>query len=106
MARNSYYVYLLTNALKTVLYTGVTNNLEQRIMQHYESRGQTTSFTGRYNAYYLIYYEVHHYINSAIDREKEIKGWSRGKKLELAASLNPSLDFLNEELFGSWPPEG
>lgn len=105
MLRKSYYVYILTNALKTVLYIGVTNNLEQRILDHYLQRGQKASFTGRYSAYYLIFYEPHQYINNAIAREKEIKAWRREKKMQLIASFNPAMQFLNEELFGVWPPK-
>ena len=105
MYSKTFYVYILTNQLKTVLYTGVTNNLEQRILEHYSQRGQDKSFTGKYHAYYLLYYESHQYINNAIGREKEIKGWRREKKMQLIASFNPSLKFLNEELFGVWPPK-
>ena len=90
---------------RTVLYTGVTNGLKQRIQEHYSQRGQKTSFTGKYHAYYLPYFEPHQYINNAIRREKEIKGWVREKKMKLINEMNPSLKFLNEELFGSWPPK-
>jgi len=73
------------------LYTGVTNDLEQRIIEHYSQRGRKTSFTGRYYTYYLLYNnEAHKYINSAIAREKEIKAWRR-EKMALIASFNPSL---------------
>jgi len=105
MQPKTFYVYILTNELKTVLYTGVTNDLEQRIMEHYGQRGQNTSFSGKYNAYYLLYYEAHKYINNAIAREKEIKAWRREKKMQLIAETNASLIFLNKELFGQWPPE-
>jgi putative endonuclease len=98
-----FYVYILTNQQRTVLYTGVTNDLKQRIWEHYSQRGQKTSFTGKYHAYYLIYYEIHQYINNAVAREKEIKGWVREKKMKLINEMNPSLKFLNEELFSSWP---
>ena len=57
------------------------------------------------HAYYLLYYEAHGYINNAIYREKEIKGWTREKKMKLIGEFNPSLEFLNERLFGSWPPK-
>src|SRR5690606_5348603 len=100
----TYYVYILTNFTKTVLYTGVTNNLEQRIIEHYLGRGNTISFTGRFNAYYLLYYECCNYILYSIAREKEIKGWKRIKKEMLIKEFNPTMKFLNEELFGQWPP--
>jgi putative endonuclease len=101
----SYYVYILTNQLKTVLYTGVTNDLKQRVTEHYMQRGQKTSFTGKYHVYWLLWYEEHQYINNAIAREKEIKGWRREKKMILINSTNSGLKFLNEDLFGEWPPE-
>jgi putative endonuclease len=105
MTAKCYYVYILTNALKTVLYTGVTNDLQQRIIEHYKFRGQHVSFTSKYNVYYLLFYEEHQYINNAIAREKEIKSFSRKTKLELIATMNPELKFLNEELLGEWPPK-
>jgi putative endonuclease len=101
----SFYVYILTNLHKTVLYTGVTNELEQRILEHYTASCNTNSFTSKYQAYYLLFYERHQNINNAIAREKEIKGWRREKKMQLINSFNPALDFLNKELFGEWPPK-
>ena len=101
----TFYVYILTNQLKTVLYTGMTNNLEQRIIEHYQQRGQKTSFTGKYNVYFLLWFETYQYVNNAIARENEIKGWSREKKMKLIAEMNPSLEFLNDEIFGKWPPD-
>jgi len=105
MRHHQYYVYILTNQNKTVLYTGVTNNLEERILQHYQNRHTENSYAGKYAAYYLLFYESHQYINNAIAREKEIKGWIRKKKWELISSFNPETKFLNEELFGAWPPK-
>jgi putative endonuclease len=99
-----YYVYILTNYKKTVLYTGVTNNLCQRIIEHYLDKGNTKTFTGKYNCFYLVYYECTKYINNAIEREKEIKGWSRKKKDELIKLFNPSGKFLNQEVLGEWTP--
>jgi putative endonuclease len=105
MPQKSFYVYIICNELRTVLYTGVTNNLEERIMEHYKFRGQKESFTARYNVHFLLYYETYQYINNAIEREKEIKAWGRKKKLELIATTNSELKFLNEEVFGHWPPK-
>src|SRR6478672_3177511 len=98
-----YWVYILTNVKKTVLYTGVTNDLKQRIIEHWTARGRNNSFTSRYHTYYLLHYECFQYINDAIAREKEIKNWRREKKMQLIGELNPKLEFLNKELFGSWP---
>ncbi len=83
----------------------MTNNLEQRIIEHYTDRIDKKHFTGKYNCHFLIFYEVHKYVNNAIAREKEIKGWLRIKKEELIICFNPEWKFLNEELLGGWPPE-
>ena len=105
MYQKPFYVFILTNSLKTVLYTGVTNDLQQRIIKHCQNRGQQQTFCGRYHVYWLLYYEEHPYINDAIAREKEIKDWRREKKIELIAGMNPGLNFLNGQIFGKWPPE-
>jgi putative endonuclease len=103
--RKSYSVYILTNYNRTVLYTGVTNDLEQRIIEHYLNSNKPGSFTGKYKTFYLLYYEDYKYVNEAIAREKEIKGWRRSKKEELIKTLNPDMIFLNVELFEKWPPD-
>src|SRR5215207_9049484 len=104
MSSHKYYVYILTNRYKTVLYTGVTNNLQERILQHYQNRNTSDSFAGKYSAYYLLFYESYQDVNNAIAREKVIKGWTRQKKWKLINSLNSEAKFLNKELFGEWPP--
>lgn len=100
-----YFVYILTNPEKTVLYTGVTNNLEIRLGEHYFNRGQKKTFAGKYYCYNLIYYEEFQYINDAIAREKEIKGWSRAKKENLIRTKNPDWTFLNAAMCIHWPPK-
>ncbi len=105
MQQKTFYVYILTNELRTVLYTGVTNDLLQRITEHYQNRGQEETFCGKYHVYYLLYFESSKYVNDAIAREKEIKGWRREKKLQLIATANSELEFLNEEFFEKWPPD-
>ena len=105
MQKRKFYVYIVTNVRNTVLYTGVTNNLKERIMEHYTKREKSSMFTSKYNSFYLLFYEGFDYINNAIAREKEIKGWDRKKKLELIKSFNPEFKFLNKELFGEWPPK-
>ncbi len=104
MKKDIFYVYMLTNPQRKVLYTGVTNNLVLRIIQHWRNRGMSQSFTGRYFCYNLIYFEEFRYINEAIAREKEIKGWRREKKEELIKTKNPTWEFLNSTVCGSWPP--
>jgi len=100
-----YYVYILSNYKKTVLYTGMTNNLEQRIIEHYLERGNAKTFTGKYHVFYLLYYECTQYVNNAIAREKEIKSFSRKRKEELINAFNPEWKFLNHELLSKWPPK-
>lgn len=89
-----FYVYILTNWEKSVLYVGVTNDLTRRLTEHYF--GIIPGFTKHYNCKYLIYYEEFKYINDAISREKELKGWSRIKKESLIKAFNPNGNFLNE----------
>ena len=90
----NFYVYVLTNKAKTVLYTGVTNNLKRRLEEHNEKLNPN-SFTAKYNLNYLIYYEKYGWIQQAIAREKEIKLLRRDLKLELIKEFNPSMEFLN-----------
>ncbi|PWB22504.1 GIY-YIG nuclease family protein [Flavobacterium sp. HTF] len=93
---HTYYIYIITNKFKTVLYTGVTNNLRVRLIQHKENiTAQNKSFASKYNVEFLLYYEKFTWIQEAIMREKEIKGWVRDKKIELIKTINPDLDFLN-----------
>ena len=96
MKEHSYYVYMLTNKHKTVLYTGVTNNLQSRLMQHMS--GQVKGFTSKYNCYNLVHFECYDEVTDAIEREKQLKGLSRGKKDALIASSNPEWRFLNDEV--------
>ena len=93
MNSRRYFVYILTNKNKTVLYVGVTNNLEKRLHEHIN--GIFKGFTSRYNCHYLIYYEEFENIKLAIAREKYIKDWSRKKKEALINSANPDWQFLN-----------
>ncbi|MEZ4850527.1 MAG: GIY-YIG nuclease family protein [Bacteroidia bacterium] len=98
----TYYTYILTNFSKTVLYVGITNSLSRRLVEHYENRGTNQSFAGKYHCYYLVYYETFHSPIKAIQREKEIKKWSRKKKVELIESSNPNWDFLNASFVKGW----
>jgi putative endonuclease len=102
---SSYYFYITTNPNRTVLYCGVTNNLPQRMVEHYLNRGNTKTFAGKYYCYFLIYYEEFMYVNDAIAREKEVKKWRREKKENLIRSFNKEWKFLNFELFDTWPPQ-
>ena len=91
---HTYYVYILTNKAKTVLYTGVTNNLKIRLHQHKEALNPK-SFTAKYNVHYLLYFEKFTWIQIAIAKEKEIKGWKKDKKIALIKTINPDFNFLN-----------
>src|SRR5687767_3110124 len=91
-----YTVYILSNERRTVLYIGITNELETRLSQH-SSTG--TAFTRQYNAHVLIYYEHYSDASQAIAREKQLKGWTRVKKVALVRTLNPELRDLGRELY-------
>lgn len=88
-----YYVYIMTNENNTVLYTGVTNDLERRIYEH--KNKLIEGFTNKYQVAKLVYYEITDDINAAIAREKQIKGWLRRKKVALIEGLNPSWNDLS-----------
>ena len=76
----------MTNKYKTVLYVGVTSNLQQRILQH---KNRVCNFTTRYNVTKIIYWEEFSDIRIAIEREKQIKSWSRKRKEQLINEINP-----------------
>ncbi|HNR19249.1 MAG TPA: GIY-YIG nuclease family protein [Bacteroidia bacterium] len=88
MLIHNYFVYVLTNASHKVLYTGVTNDLTRRIFEH--KKKLVKGFTSKYNTNKLVYFERFDYIDLAIHREKQIKGYSREKKESLINSFNPS----------------
>ena len=95
--KKQYYVYIITNKLDSVLYTGVTSNLEIRVYEHKSKLIE--GFTKKYNVDKLIYYEVFDDINDAIAREKQIKKGSRKKKIDLITSMNPGFKDLFNELW-------
>ena len=95
---HNYYVYILTNKMKTVLYIGVTNELKERLYWHKNPEANSKTFTVKYNCFYLIYFEHFQDIEQAIDREKQLKGWRREKKEKLITSFNPNWRFLNDEI--------
>ncbi|MFZ1691584.1 MAG: GIY-YIG nuclease family protein [Flavobacteriales bacterium] len=83
-----YWVYIMTNAHNTVLYVGVTNNIERRAKEHKEHRNPG-SFTARYNVEKLVWHEAHQSIDAAITREKQLKEWKRAWKERLIREMNP-----------------
>ena len=94
------YVYIMTNNNNTVLYTGVTSDLKVRVKEHKEKR-YPGSFTGRYNIGKLVYFERFTSIGEAINREKQIKGGPRRKKVELINCMNPEWKDLTSWLVTS-----
>ena len=102
--QHDYWVYIVTNWKRTVLYTGVTNNLARRLTEHYEYRGKPETFAGKYFCYNLVYYEWYQYISEAIAREKELKSLLREKKRALIEDANPEYTFLNTIFCEKWPP--
>ena len=92
---HQYWVYILSNKTRSVLYVGVTNDLYRRYIEH---RTETTEgFTKKYKCHYLLYFEEYSCVDDAITREKEIKAWRREKKDLLIAASNPSKKDLAEE---------
>jgi putative endonuclease len=94
MADKAGYVYIITNQRNTVLYTGVTSDLKKRVWQHKEKL--VGGFTKRYNVDKLVYYEALADMTGAIAREKQIKGGSRQRKLDLINGMNPEWRDLYE----------
>jgi len=92
-----YSVYILANVACTVLYTGVTNDLARRTWEH-KQKVMPKSFTARYNANRLVYYEVAEDLSAAVEREKQIKAGSRKKKMALIDAFNPTWRDLSTEL--------
>ncbi len=90
-----YYIYILSNENKNVIYTGVTNDLIRRVYEH-KNHLDRGSFTSRYNVENLVYFEVTTDVKSAIEREKQIKGWNRKRKNKLIESKNPNWEDLYE----------
>lgn len=94
----------MTNAHHTVLYTGVTNDLERRVLEHRTGTGN--GFTKKYYVTSLVYFEYGDDVNTAIFRKKQIKAGSRKKKIDLINSMNPEWKDLFDEYFGSMSLQG
>jgi putative endonuclease len=94
-----YWVYILTSQRNGTLHTGITNNLMRRVQEHRDEL--VPGFTKKYGIKLLVYFEVHHDINSAILREKRIKRWHRKWKLELIEKMNPQWCDLWPDLTGA-----
>jgi putative endonuclease len=83
-----YFVYMLNSSSRRALYTGITNGLVKRVIEHRRAE-KPKSFTAQYRAFRLVYFEEFGNVSAAIAREKQIKGWTRAKKNALVASTNP-----------------
>ncbi|MCQ2446743.1 MAG: GIY-YIG nuclease family protein [Clostridia bacterium] len=92
---NNYYVYILTNWNNHVLYIGITNDLYRRLYEH--KNHLVDGFTKRYNVNKLVYFEMTSDVKAAIEREKQLKGWLRAKKIALIESQNPEWKDLSLE---------
>lgn len=98
MLRKLYFTYIMTNKYHNVLYTGVTNDLQRRVIEH--RAGNANSFTKKYKIHKWVYYEIGNDIELAIRREKQIKAGSRKNKIELINSINPEWEDLFDKYFG------
>jgi putative endonuclease len=96
MRARTFYVYIMAGGFRT-LYTGVTNNLERRVFEH--KRKVVPGFTSKYNINRLVHFEAFGDIRAAIQREKQIKGWLRMKKVALIVSHNPTWRDLSQDWF-------
>ena len=93
-----YYVYIMSNYTRTILYTGVTSGLALRVSQH--RHGKHDGFTKKYKGKYLLWYQVFGDVREAIRREKRIKKWNRAWKERLINEMNPEWRDLSKELWG------
>jgi putative endonuclease len=94
MDRKSYWVYIVSSSTGT-LYIGMTNSIERRVWQHKNSKIE--GFASKYKCNRLVYFESFDDAKKAIDREKQLKGWSRRKKIALIESVNPRWQDLAEK---------
>ena len=98
MPYKEYYVYILTNYSRTVLYIGVTNDIERRVREH-KQKINPKSFTKQYQANLLMWFETHSDVKEAIKREKLIKKWRRKWKVDLIEKNNPEWADLSKEWY-------
>jgi putative endonuclease len=98
MREHRYFVYIMTNCSRHPLYTGVTRSVDRRSWEHKSGFQGPTSYTARYQIDRLVYFERFQNVRDAIHREKQIKSWSRAKKIALIESVNPKWD----DLSGDW----
>ncbi|WP_055078737.1 GIY-YIG nuclease family protein [Lagierella massiliensis] len=92
----NYYIYIMANKTNKTIYIGVTSNLIKRVWEH--KNKLVDGFTKHYNVNKLVYYEETTDVNSAIAREKQLKGWNRAKKNKLIDSINPNWKDLYDDI--------
>ena len=92
----AYVVYILASPQRTVLYVGVTNNIQRRIWEHQQKF--IDGFTKKYNCIHLVYVETTDDVRSAIEREKQLKHWSRKKKEWLIRQTNPTMEDVSKKI--------
>ena len=95
----AYYVYILANNTNVAVYIGVTNDLVRRVYEH-KHKLDSESFTSQYGIHKLVYFEQTQDVRSALEREKQLKGWRRSKKNALVTSMNPEWKDLYPDLLG------
>lgn len=96
MRDHHFFVYIMASKSR-VIYVGMTNDLTVRVFQH--KTGRYEGFTQRYKVHRLVYFEAYRYVSSAIEREKELKGWRREKRVALLEALNPTWEDLAADWF-------
>jgi len=92
-----YYVYILSNVTGTTIYIGVTRDLIRRVYEH-KNHLDKGSFTDKYDVTRLVYFETTTDVRAAIEREKQLKGWNRGRKNKLISGRNPNWEDLYESI--------
>ena len=97
----NFYIYIISNSSRTSLYTGFTNNLKRRLLEHLNPKINIKSFCKKYSCNEVIYFEHYQYVNNAIAREKQVKRWNKKKKLTLIRMKNPNLLSYNLEILSS-----
>ena len=102
MHERFYFTYIMASRSRT-LYVGVTGDLQKRVFQH--KWKEHDGFTARYNCDRLIWFERHQEIGTAIDREKELKGWRRARKIALIESVNPTWSDLSRDWYDCEPAD-
>ncbi len=96
MSSKQYYVYILSNHSRTVVYTGITSNLIKRVWQHKQNEDE--SFTKKFKVHDLVYFEAFEDPENAIEREKQIKNYSRKRKEEIILKFNPKVKDLYPDI--------